>query len=86
MVAVFSFVGDCAPSEALPSWTRAQQTREFIAALEKLWAQEGYDLSPGAAKGQRIIWMKQQADRLDPMLPSPSSVLDRKGELGPHWQ
>jgi hypothetical protein len=63
-----------------------QQTREFIAALEKVWAQEGYDLSPEAPKEQRIISMKQQADRLDPMLPRTSSMLDRKGELEPHWQ
>ncbi|HXJ12888.1 MAG TPA: hypothetical protein VNH19_11490 [Candidatus Limnocylindrales bacterium] len=63
------------------NWTRAQQTRDFIAALEKVWAQEGHDLSPEAPKGQRIIWMKQQADRLDPILPSPPSILDRKGEL-----
>ena len=68
------------------NWTRAQQTREFIAALEKVWAQEGHDLSPEAPKGQRILWMKQQADRLDPMLPSPPSILDRKGELVPRWQ
>jgi hypothetical protein len=39
-----------------------------------------------APKGQRILWMKQQADRLDPMLSSPPSILDRKGELGPRWQ
>jgi hypothetical protein len=47
--------------------------RKFIVALEK-------DLSPDAPKGQRIIWMKQQADRLDPMLRSPLSILDRKRE------
>jgi hypothetical protein len=46
------------------NWTRAKQTREFIAALEKVWAQEGHDLSPEIPKGQRILWMKQQADRL----------------------
>jgi hypothetical protein len=68
------------------NWTSAQRTREFIAALEKVWAQEGHDLSPEAPKGQRILWMKQQADRLDPMLSSPPSILDRKGELGPRWQ
>lgn len=63
------------------NWARAQQMRDFISALEKLWAQQGHDLSPEAQEGQRIIWMKQQADRLDPMLPSPPSILDRKGEL-----
>jgi hypothetical protein len=55
--------------------------RDFIAALEIVWAQQGHDLSPEMQKGQRIIWMKQQADRLDPMQPSPPSILDRKGEL-----
>ena len=52
------------------SWARAQQMRDFIAALEKVWAEQGHDLSPEAQKGQRILWMKQQADRLDPMLKS----------------
>ena len=63
------------------SWARARQMRDFIAALEIVWTQEGHDLSPEAQKGQRIIWMKQQADRLDPMSPSAPSILDRKGEL-----
>lgn len=63
------------------NWARAQHMRDFIAALENVWIQKGHDLSPEAEKGQRIIWMKQQADRLDPMLPSPPSILDRKGEL-----
>lgn len=60
------------------NWARAQQMRDFVAALEKLWRGKGYDLSPEAPKGQRIIWMKQQADRLDPMVESPPSVLDRE--------
>jgi hypothetical protein len=63
------------------NWARAQQMREFISALEKLWVQEGHDLSPESQKGQRIIWMKQQADRLDPMVPGPPSILVRKREL-----
>ena len=67
------------------SWAQAQQMRDFIAALEKVWIQEGHDLSAEAQKGQRIIWMKQQADRLDPMLPSPPSITDRKNELSPYW-
>jgi hypothetical protein len=46
-----------------------------------LLAQLGKAVTPEAQTGQRIIWMKQQADRLDPMLPSPPSILDRKREL-----
>lgn len=60
------------------SWARAQQMREFIAALEKVWKEAGHDLSPETPKGKRIVWMKQQADRIDPMVPSAPSVLDRK--------
>lgn len=66
------------------NWIRAGQIRIFIDALEKVWAEQGHDLSPEAAKGQRIAWMKQQADRLDPMIPSPPSIIDRKNEL-PRW-
>jgi hypothetical protein len=63
-------------------WQHAQQIREFIGALEKVWAAAGHDLSPEAPNGRQIIWMKQQADRADPLVESPPSVLDRKGELG----
>lgn len=66
------------------NWKRAQETREFISALEKVWEQAGHDLSPHTQKGKQIVWMRQQADRLDPMLPSPPSILDRKDELN-YW-
>jgi hypothetical protein len=62
-------------------WQRAVAMRGFISALEKNWHDAGHDLSPESEKGQRIVWMKQQADRLDPFLPSPPSILDRKREL-----
>ena len=64
------------------NWKRAQELREFISVLERVWQQAGHDLSPEAQKGQRILWMKQQADRFDPMMPNPPSILDRKRELG----
>jgi len=66
------------------SWIKAQQTRDFVTALERVWTEQGHDLSPETQKGQRIVWMRQQADRLDPMLASPPSILDRKNELN-HW-
>jgi hypothetical protein len=59
----------------------AQQTREFIVALEKLWKEKGHDLSDNSTKGERISWMKRQADRLDPLVESPPSILDRKNEF-----
>jgi hypothetical protein len=64
------------------AWLRAKQMRDFISELEKKWTGEGRDLSPEATSGQRLAWMKQQADRLDPLISTKArSVLDRKGEL-----
>jgi len=62
-------------------WSRAQEMRDFISALAKMWENRGYDLSPESEKGQRILWMKQQADRLDPLIENPKSILDRRQEL-----
>jgi len=67
------------------SWLKARQLREFISALEKVWTEQGLDLSPEAEKGKRIRWMKDQADRLDPMIENPVSILDRKGELSRYY-
>jgi hypothetical protein len=66
-------------------WTKARRMRKFIVALEKEWIRQGMDLSPEAPKGKRVVWMKEQADRLDPMVPSPPSILDRKRELSFHF-
>ncbi|MGD0511608.1 MAG: hypothetical protein ABSA33_07280, partial [Candidatus Micrarchaeaceae archaeon] len=63
------------------AWVRAIQYREFIAILERVWAGAGHDLTAESEKGKRILWMKQQADRLDPFVDSPPSILDRKREL-----
>ena len=62
-------------------WARANRMRRFIAALEMKWKNEEIDLSRESPKGKRIIWMKEQADRLDPLAVSPPSILDRKNEL-----
>jgi hypothetical protein len=63
------------------SWTHAKQIREFVAELEALWVSRGEDISSTSPHGQRSNWMRQQADRLDPLVESPPSVLDRKQEL-----
>lgn len=65
------------------AWRRAKYMRDFISEVEKLWIAEGCDLSPEAVKGQRVVWMKQQADRQDPLVSDkPASILDRKKEIG----
>ena len=68
--------------EALVSaWSEAEKMRGFVAALEKFWTQQGHTLTPATPNGDRLVWMRQQADRKDPMVPSPPSILDRKHEL-----
>ena len=59
---------------------RAREIREFVVALEALWSSKGEDVSESSPRGQRPNWMRQQADRLDPLVDSPS-VLDRRQEI-----
>ena len=63
------------------AWSGAREIREFVAALEALWVSGGEDISPSSPHGQRLSWMRQQAERLDPLVERPKSVLDRKHEL-----
>ncbi|MGB9418553.1 MAG: hypothetical protein WCB58_19730 [Acidobacteriaceae bacterium] len=63
------------------SWSRAREIREFVAALEALWSSKGEDISESSPPSQRLIWMRQQADRLDPLVESPPSVLDHRHEI-----
>ena len=63
------------------SWVHARNYREFISALEKNWQDAGEDVSPDSEHGKRLTWMREQADRLDPLVKSPASILDRKREV-----
>jgi hypothetical protein len=63
------------------NWSRAHLYREFVSALEGSWRAGGEDLSDGSDRAKRLDWMRQQADRLDPFVQSPASILDRKKEL-----
>jgi superfamily II RNA helicase len=67
------------------NWLRARHYREFILALEQSWEVAEKNLSPEADHGKRLVWMRQQADRLDPLVESPGSILDRKSEISGHW-
>lgn len=54
------------------AWNRAQTLRAYIAAVEH------QQVEHGERDGRRgwITWARQQADRLDPLTTSPSSILD----------
>lgn len=54
------------------AWTRAQHMRAYITAAELQYAERG-ELE---ARREWLAWARQQADRLDPLTPSPASILD----------
>lgn len=63
------------------AWSRAARMREFVEALENVW-KKGSDILEGSERAQKLLWMRQQADRIDPLVfEKPQSILDRKGEL-----
>lgn len=67
------------------AWSRAARMRAFIEALEIEW-RKGSDLPESSDRAQRLNWMRQQADRIDPLIfKKPHSILDRKDELSP-WE
>lgn len=63
------------------AWSHAKNMRAFIDAYEARLVSLGAEVTPGTPDGDCLTWMRQQADRLDPLTDSPSSVLDRIGEL-----
>ncbi|HWR17521.1 MAG TPA: hypothetical protein VN577_22020 [Terriglobales bacterium] len=56
------------------NWQRARGIRDYVAALETLDGE-------AQSKPGFLEWAKDQADRLDPLTPSPSSILDRRSEV-----
>lgn len=54
------------------SWDQARRIRCYIAAL----ADHGGSFPDSLARERWLSWARDQADRIDPLTPSPSSILD----------
>ena len=67
--------------EAASNWIRAKHIRDYAMALIECKTKQGYKLVPKSALAKWALWAMEQADRLDPLAESPSSVLDRRREL-----
>jgi hypothetical protein len=67
--------------EAATNWIRAKHIRDYAMALIEYKTKQGYKLVPKSALAKWALWAMEQADRLDPLAESPSSVLDRRREL-----
>lgn len=55
------------------TWQRAQTIRAYVDAVEAKARRTG---TSDNEQAQRIAWARQQADRIDPLTESPSSILD----------
>jgi hypothetical protein len=62
---------------AAANWFRAEQMRSFISAAREGASRDGQKIEPGTPFGDWLAWAGQQADRLDPLMESPASVIDR---------
>ena len=66
---------------ATSDWMRAGQLRIFIQAARNAATENGQEVQPGTKFGDWLIWMEQQADRLDPLKESPISIIDREDDV-----
>lgn len=63
------------------NWKRAQNAREFLAIYRNQLEREQQNIEEGSELEKWLDWAEQQADRLDPLVQSPPSILDRANEL-----
>jgi hypothetical protein len=60
------------------SWERSCILRAYITRIEEVVVARDDGIVERGEFAQWLVWARQQADRLDPLIPSPPSVLDEK--------
>lgn len=65
------------------NWYKAKRVRQYVLEVVEEKKKLGEEIGPDTPLGIWVAWALQQADRMDPMVKSPSSILDRKKELPP---
>ncbi|HLY62803.1 MAG TPA: hypothetical protein VKV95_18825 [Terriglobia bacterium] len=71
--------------KASANWVRAEECRSFISAAVDCAKQNGQPVEAGTPFGDWLAWAAKQADRLDPLKESPTSIADRKNEVEPDY-
>ena len=66
------------------SWRKATLIREYLSAVRESAAAKG-GIAAGSELDSWLSWAAAQADRIDPLAPSPKSVLDPHAELDRRW-
>jgi superfamily II DNA helicase RecQ len=59
-------------------WQKSQQLRAYIEAVKQAAMKNDGQIEPGSEIDKWISWAHKQADRLDPFIESPHSILDEK--------
>ena len=59
-------------------WHKSQKSRSYIEAVRQKAVQADGKILPGSEHDDWIKWAHQQADRMDPLVESPHSILDEK--------
>jgi hypothetical protein len=75
---------------SVKTWRASQDVRAYIEAKTQLYISTNGAISPESEFARWLQWATQQADRLDPLTPSPPSILDENlGEdeppRSPQW-
>lgn len=50
------------------NWVKAQQLREYLAALKEMLIAKHGEIQPGSSADHWLVWAHQHADRLDPLI------------------
>lgn len=64
-------------------WRRSQNLRDFIDAVRQGCLSQHGRINPDSELDQWIEWAERQADRIDPLVESPPSILDEQVEEEP---
>jgi hypothetical protein len=66
---------------AAESWQKSILVRDFINAVEAAAQAGSYPFKPREELENWLEWARKQADRLDPLSPSPPSILDEADKI-----
>jgi len=62
------------------AWHESQRMRQYIQAVRDAAVREHGPVEEGSEMCEWLIWAEQQADRTDPLIESPPSILDEKAK------
>jgi len=62
--------------QQVAAWLKSRDIRDFLEAVKQNYAHAGLEIAAGSEAAEWLAWVKQQADRFDPLVKSPPSILD----------